>query len=54
LLSEVETVQEAAVTAEHISFEHYKLQVIGAIDNTADRICAQHDHYIHGTPKSFV
>lgn len=31
-------------------FEHYK-SVIGAIDDLPADFAAQHDHYIHGTPK---
>ncbi len=31
-------------------YEHYK-SIIGAIDNMPSDFAAQHDHYIHGTPK---
>lgn len=31
-------------------YEHYK-SIIGAIDDMPSDFAAQHDHYIHGTPK---
>ncbi len=31
-------------------FEHYT-SIIGAIDDLPKDFAAQHDHYIHGTPK---
>lgn len=31
-------------------FDHYK-EVIGAIDDLPSDFAAEHDHYIHGTPK---
>jgi hypothetical protein len=50
LLSEVETAQETAVPP-GTQFEHYQ-SVIGAIHDLPADFAAQHDHYIHGTPKT--
>ncbi len=32
-------------------YEHYE-SIIGAIDDLPEDFAAQHDHYIHGTPKT--
>ncbi len=49
LLTDSETPQQAD-TPPSTHFEHYK-SVIGAIDDLPADFAAQHDHYIHGTPK---
>jgi hypothetical protein len=49
LLSDSETAQEAVVPP-GTQFEHYK-SIIGVIDDLPTDFAAQHDHYIHGTPK---
>jgi hypothetical protein len=40
--------QQAAAAG--TQFEHYK-SFIGSIDDLPSDFAAQHDHYIHGTPK---
>lgn len=37
-------------TPQSTHYEHYE-PIIGAIDDLPEDFAAQHDHYIHGTPK---
>ena len=51
----VELISDAAAlqktdNAANTHFEHYK-SIIGAIDDLPADFAAQHDHYVHGTPK---
>jgi predicted DNA-binding antitoxin AbrB/MazE fold protein len=45
--------ENAAQKAESPRGNHYKHyeSIIGAIDDLSEDFAAQHDHYIHGTPK---
>jgi hypothetical protein len=52
LLSDGETTPKADAPP-GTQFEHYK-SIIGAIDDLPSDFAAQHDHYVHGTPKSLV
>jgi hypothetical protein len=49
LLSDSESPQKADALP-GTQFDHYK-SIIGAIDDLPSDFAAQHDHYIHGTPK---